>query len=132
MSFVKRLTPILVSAFVLVSLSPGPAQATSQEAFICSLKEGKTVEDLMKVAAEFAKAAEGLEGGKDYKAWILTPIASQDLDTVVWIGQMPDFTSLAAFNDTYGASEVSEKLDAMFENVSDCESRSFWQVHDVK
>ncbi|GEM_PF-4613803 len=39
---------------------------------------------------------------------------------------------MAAFNDAYNASAVSKKLAATFESVADCESRSFWQVQDVK
>ncbi len=116
----------------LVSLGPSLAQATTQEAFICSLKEGKTIEDLMSVGRQFMKAIADVKGGADYAAQILTPIASQDLDNVIWIGKMPNFAAMAAFNDAYTASAVSKKFDPMFEAVADCESRSFWQVQDVK
>ncbi len=113
-------------------MAPTLAQATTQEAFICSLKEGKTMDDLMSVGSQFKKAIAEVKGGGDYKAHILTPIASQNLNSVIWIGQMPDFTAMAAFNDAYNASAVSEKLDSKFEAIADCESRSFWQVLDVK
>ena len=73
-----------------------------------------------------------MKGGKDYRAWILQPIASQDPDTVVWIGQMPDFPALAAFDDEYGDSDAARRRGPMFEAVSDCESHSFWEVHEVK
>ena len=129
---IKRLVPALVSVLALASLAPTLAQATTQEAFLCSLKEGKTMEDLMNVGSQFKKAIADLKGGGDYKAHILTPIASQNLNSVIWIGQMPDFTAMAAFNDAYNASAVSKKFDPMFEAVADCESRSFWQVQDVK
>ena len=129
---IKRLVPILVSVFVLVSMSPTLAHATTEEAFICSFKEGKTMEDLMNVAGQFIKGIADLKGGGAYQANILTPIASEDLSTVIWIGQMPDFASLAAFNDAYNASPLSEKINPMFEEIVDCQSRSFWRVHEVK
>jgi hypothetical protein len=129
---IKRLVPILVSVFVLVSMIPTLAHATTEDAFICSFKEGKTMEDLMNVAGQFMKGIAELKGGGAYQAQILTPIASEDLSTVIWIGQMPDFAALAAFNDAYDASPLSEKIDPMFGEVVDCQSRSFWQVHDVK
>ncbi len=128
----KRLVPTLVSVLALVSLSPSLAQATTQEAFICSLKEGKTLEDLMNVGSQFKKAIADVKGGGDYTAQILTPIASNDLNAVIWIGQMPDFAAMAAFSDAYNASAASKKFGPMFAAVADCESRSFWQVQDVK
>ncbi len=129
---IKRLVPILVSVFVLVSMSPTLAHATTEEAFICSFKEGKSMEDLMNVASQFMKGIADLKGGGAYQAQIMTPIASEDLNTVIWIGQMPDFAALAAFTDGYDASPLSETLSPMFGEVVDCKSRSFWQVHDVK
>ena len=129
---IKRLALIFVSIFALASMSPTLAHATTQEAFICSFKEGKTMEDLMHVARQFMKGIADLKGGGTYHAQILTPIASQDLNTVIWIGQMPDFAALAAFTDAYDASPLSKTLNPMFEEIADCQSRSFWQVHDVK
>jgi hypothetical protein len=128
----KRLVPALVTVLALSILAPTLAQATSQEAFICSMKEGKTIDDLMKVASQFKKAVADLKGGGDYQAQILVPIASEDLSTVIWIGRMADFASLAAFSDAYTASAVSKKFDPMFEAITDCQSRSFWQVLDVQ
>jgi len=129
---IDRIVPTLFSVVAFVSLCPSPAQATTQEAFICSLNEGKTIEDLMKVGNEFKQAIAEVKGGGDYTAQVLVPIASEDLNAVIWIGQMPSFAAMAAFNDAYAASAVSKKFDPMFEAVADCESRSFWQVQDVK
>ena len=129
---IERLVPALVTVLTVAFLAPTLAQATTQEAFICSLKEGKTMDDLMSVGSQFKKAIADLKGGRDYKAHILVPIASQDLSTVIWIGQMPSFTAMAAFNDAYVASAISKKFDPMFEAIADCQSRSFWQVLDVK
>lgn len=130
-----RLTHLAPFAgFVLALFGPpaAPAQATVEEAFHCTLKEGKTLADVQKVATEFRKAANELKGGKEYKAWILTPIASQDLNEVIWVGEMPDFPAMAAFNDVYNASEAARRLAPMFEAVVDCQSRSFWTRTDVK
>jgi len=129
---IKRLVLILVSVFALVSMSPTLAHATAEEAFMCSFKEGKTMENLMNVASQLVKAIRDLKSGGAYQAQILTPIASQDLSTVIWIGLMPDFATLAAIDDEFDASAVAKKADSMISDILDCESRSFWQVHDVK
>ena len=127
-----HLAPLAGFALALLAPPAAPAHAAAQEAFICTMKEGKTLADVQKVAAEFRKAANELKGGKDYKAWILTPIASQNLDAVIWIGEMPDFPAMAAFNDVYNASDAAKRLGPMFEAVVDCQSRSFWSRSDVK
>ncbi len=132
MRSVTRLSLTLVSALAVLGLGSTLAQADSQEVFICSLNDGKTIEDLMKVASEFKASIGSLKGGKDYQAHVLTPIASQDLSTVVWVGRMPSFASVAAFNDDYTASDVSKKMDPKFEAVADCQSRSFWTIHPVE
>jgi len=131
---VQRLVslPSLVLACAALAALAAPAEAETQEAFICTIREGKNLEDLMKVAKEFASSVGAVEGSAAYGARILTPIASQDLRSVIWIGSMPSFASLAAFNDAYAASDVNKKLDPKFQAVVDCQSRSFWQVHDVK
>ena len=127
----NRILSIPALVLALAALA-SPALAETQEAFICTMKEGKTLPDLMKVAAEFASSVGSLPGGKDYQARILTPIASQDLQTVIWIGSMPSFAAMAAFNDAYMASDANKKLDPKFQALVDCQSRSFWQVHAVK
>ncbi len=65
---IKRVVSTLVSVLALVSVGPSLALATTQEAFICSLKEGKTLEDLMSVGRQFKKAIADVKGGGDYTA----------------------------------------------------------------
>ena len=73
-----------------------------------------------------------MKGGKDYRAWIRTPIASQDFETIEWIGQMSDFPAMAAFGVEHGDSDAAKRRGPMFEAVIDCELHSFWEVHEVK
>jgi hypothetical protein len=129
---IKCLALIFVSILALVSMRPTPAHAAAEEAFICSLKEGKTMENLMNVSSQLVKAIRDLKSGSAYQAYIMTPIASQDLSTVIWIGRMPDFATLAAVNDEFDASAEAKKLNSIISEILDCESRSFWQVDDVK
>ena len=129
---VIRLCLTLVPALAFLGLGSSLAQADVQEAFVCTLKEGKTAEDLMKVASEFKASIGGLKGGKEYRAEVLTPIASQDLDSVIWIGHMSSFAAMAAFSDAYTGSDVAKTMGPKFESVADCESRSFWTVRPVE
>ena len=132
MSLVTRIALILASALAFVAISATLAHADVQEVFICKVKEGKSVEEVMKVGGEFKAAIKALPGGSDYQARVLTPVASGNLGNIVWVGAMGSFSALAAFNDAYNASEVGEKYDAKFQELVNCESRSFWQIHDVE
>ena len=76
--------------FVLFAGISSPASADPvQEAFICTFKDGKTMDDLMKVVDEWKPVMADIKGGGSYKAWIMTPIVSDNLDAVIWIGQLP-------------------------------------------
>lgn len=126
-----RLISLVTLSFAVLLTGATLARAETQEAFLCTLKEGKTLEDLMKVSAQFAAEAVKLPGGKDYEARILVPIASQNMQSVIWIGSMPTFSAMASFSDAYQASEAGKKLDKGFQGVVDCQSHSYWQVMDV-
>ena len=66
---------VLSCGFVLaLGAISTPAHADAQEVFVCSFREGKTLDDLMKVAADFKKGIQGMPGGKDYQANVLVPI----------------------------------------------------------
>ena len=129
MQMALRLVLSLTSALVLVAATSTLVHATVQEAFICTLSDGKTGEDVAGVAAEFKQAIADLEGGDAYEVQILTPIVSDNLSSVIWIGQMPSFSALAAFSESFGGSEAAEMMTPKFEAVMDCGSRSIWQVN---
>jgi ABC-type glycerol-3-phosphate transport system substrate-binding protein len=105
---------------------------TAQEVYICKLNEGKTMADLKKVIADFKQMIGKLKGGDKYQAWLLTPVAANDLADIVWVGQMPDGTALATLNAEYVTSEAGQAQDQKFRSVMTCKSRSIWNSEKLK
>jgi hypothetical protein len=120
----------------LLSACLGSASAalagTAQEVFICKLNEGKTMADLNKVIADFKQMIVKLKGGDKYRAWLLTPVAADDLSTIVWVGEMSDGTGLAALQQDYQGSESGQAQDKKFQAVITCKSRSIWNSEKIK
>jgi hypothetical protein len=103
-----------------------------QEAYICKLNDGKTMEDLNKVVGDFNKMIGDMKGGDKYTAQVLTPIAAEDLSMVIWVGQMPDAIAMATLQADYLDSDAGRKMDEKFQDVITCTARSTWRVHKVR
>jgi len=120
----------VVSAFFCVASTA--VADTAQEVFICKLNQGKSMSDLRKVIADFNKMIGKLRGGERYQAWLLTPTAADDMDDIVWVGEMPDATALAALGDDYRTSEAGQAQDKKFRGVITCKSRSTWTSEKIR
>lgn len=105
---------------------------TAQEVFICKLNEGKTMADVNKAIADFKQMVVKLKGGDKYQAWLLTPVAAEDLSTIVWVGEMSDQAGLAGLGEEYMTSEAGKAQDKKFRDVMTCKSRSVWQSAKIK
>jgi hypothetical protein len=129
--FARSLMIGAVMSACLGSISAAFAD-TAQEVFICKLNEGKTMADLHKVIGDFKQMIGKLKGGDRYQAWVLTPVAADDLSNVVWIGEMPDGMALTALQEDYRSSEAGQAQDKKFQKVMTCRSRSIWNSERVK
>ncbi len=129
--FARSLVIGAVMSACLGSVSTAFAD-TAQEVFICKLNEGKTLADLHKVIADFKQMIVKLKGGDKYQAWLLTPVAADDLANIVWVGEMPDGTALAELQEDYRTSEVGHAQDKKFQAAMTCRSRSIWNSEKLK
>jgi len=120
----------------VISACLGPVSTafadTAQEVFICKLNEGKKMADLRKVIADFKQMVVKLKGGDKYQAWLLTPVAADDLTNIVWVGEMPDGMALTALQEDYRTSEAGQAQDKKFQSVITCRSRSIWNSEKLK
>jgi hypothetical protein len=122
----------ITCALLLAGLGSTAGADTVQEVFICTLKDGKTMKDLMKVVDEWQSVITSMKSGGPYEAWLLTPIAADDLSSVVWVGQTPDMVSFGKLTDEYDASKAGQEITAKFQRVVDCDSRSLWRSKQVR
>ena len=133
MRLIKLTLACLAILALIVAAVPGTCAATTaNEVFICTFQDGKTMDDLMKVVDQWKPVINGMKGGDSYSANILTPIASQNLASVIWVGQSSDAAILGSLTDQYEASEAGRDISKKFQEVINCESRSIWRVHNVK
>lgn len=125
---------LVVAAVVSACVGAATAASadTAQEVFICKLNEGKTEADLTKVVADFKQMIVKFKGGDKYQAWLLTPVAADDLAAIVWVGEMPDVTGLITLGEEYRNSEAGKAQDKKFRDVMTCKSRSIWNSAKIK
>jgi hypothetical protein len=129
-------TGILFCAILAFSLAGFPGGATAdptvEEYFLCTLNEGKNMGDLMKVVEEWKTVISQMKGGDPYKAKILVPFASDNMDMVIWVGRMPSMASYGVLTDEYGSAEAGQDIDAKFNEVLTCNSHSIWMATKVR
>jgi hypothetical protein len=133
MRFVTGILFCAALAFSLAGFADGAnADPTVEEYFLCTLNEGKDMGDLMKVVEEWKTVIDQMKTGDSYKAKILTPFASENMDMVVWVGRMPSMTSYGALTDEYGSAKAGQDIDAKFNEVLTCNSHSIWLAETVR
>ena len=122
-----------ILAFSLAGFAGGAAaDQTVEEYFLCTLNEGKDMGDLMEVVEEWKTVISQMKAGEPYKAKILLPFASDNMDMVIWVGRMPCMASYGALSEEYGSAEAGRAIDAKFNEVLTCNSHSIWLATNVR
>jgi hypothetical protein len=133
MRFVTGILFCATLAFSLAGFAGGAtADPTVEEYFLCTLNDGKDMGDVMKVVEEWKPVISQMKGGNSYKAKILTPFASDNMDMIIWVGRMPSMASYGALTDEYGSAKAGQDIDAKFNEVLTCNSHSIWLVRNVR
>ncbi len=120
----KTITQVVLATLFALGLLTQPAAAQDDgkpsplEAYFCNFVDGKTMADLDKVSARFAKWAD--KTAPDYTAWVLTPAFAQFTQTaeVIWFGSNPTGNSMGATIENYMAT--GGDLAAEFDKVVAC------------
>lgn len=131
MKFVKSIAVIFASSLAFCASSTAFADEVLEE-FVCTFNAGKTMDDLMKVVDQWKEVMEDIKSGKDYQAWIVTPIASDHMTSVIWMGQIPDMEAFGTLEAEYSVSEGGQVMDVKFDEVVTCHSRSIWRMEKVR
>ncbi len=131
MNFVKSTAAVLASSLAFCASSTAFADDVVEE-FVCTFNHGKTMDDLMKVVDQWKEVMEDIKSGKDYQAWILTPIASDHMTSVIWMGRIPDMEAFGKLEAEYSTSEGGQEMGVRFAEVVTCQSRSIWRMEKVR
>lgn len=126
-----KLRPAALSALLSLALvwtaasraqiSNVPGSTNPVEFYACNWVDGRGMEDLLKVAAQFREWAKKYD--PDYSAWILTPEFHHNTANfdVAWLGAWPDLTSFGQAHANLHA--YGRNLTEAFDRVIDCSER---------
>lgn len=126
--FVPRSSFVFVlSCVFLATLAISPANADSglENYFACTLKKGKSVEDLTNLVADY-EADFAADGITNYNIKILAPVYASDLSTIFWYGYLGDWENLGKITAWYDASGWAPKID----KIATCSEGSLWVATD--
>ena len=114
----------------MIIAAPAYSSADTQaiQIFNCEFNDDATAEQVLKMASSWLKAAKGMPGGKNLKAFIRFPIAegSNNEGDFRFVIATPSFAEWGAFTDAYEGSAAA-KVDEEFENLADCADSTMWE-----
>ena len=102
---------------------------TPLDTFTCSFNDGKDMDDLNKVIAEWNEFLDG-KGVDDYGAMIMTPYYfGADTFELGWLGFWTSQEAMGAGIDMYRAE--AGQFDAEFAKVTTCDTHEHWATIEV-
>lgn len=108
------------------------ANAGVVQVWECTLKEGKSTEDLMKVSAAWMAAAKSMKGGEKLEAYHDFPLAAEaGSGRFNFVMIAPDAESWGVFMGGYDGSSAS-KADEDWNKVAACSGSSLWSSVKVE
>ena len=115
-----------------LALSPVASADSIIESWNCTLKEGKTFEELVAVSSQWLKAARTMSGGDQTKVNLMVPMVPNDgTGKFQFVAVVPDTSVWGAFNKDYVGSPAA-KVDEAWSLVADCSSNSLWASVEIE
>ena len=126
----KKLIPATLIAFVSLCLT-GIAMADSiAESWTCTVKEGKTIEDVQAKNSKWLKWINAHVEGGGITSSVGTAVVG-NTETFVFFDSYPNLATWAAAKDALDSDEGDE-VDDLFEDVSDCSENRLWKIESTK
>jgi hypothetical protein len=127
----KTITRSILVSLLLIVAAPAYSDSThAVHIFRCEFIDQKVTEDeVLKLAAEWLKAAKQMKGGANMELIIRFPVAVGvgEVGDFTWAAATPTFAEWGEFTDAYEGSEVSRLDDQLFGNLVDCGHSSIWE-----
>jgi hypothetical protein len=122
--FMKNMTKTVLAILLLGSFSVVNADAV--QVWECTLHDGKSRADLMKVSSDWLAAVKGMKGGAEMRVYHEFPLAANPgSGGFNFVMIAPDPESWGAFQGGYDGSAAA-KADEAWDQVADCEGSSLW------
>jgi len=117
-------------ALVTLCLSGIAAADGIVEAWTCTVKEGKSIEDVQAVNSKWLEWINAhVEGGGVASSIGTTVVGNNEI--FIFVDSYPNLATWAAAKDASDSDE-GNALDNLFEEVSECSENRLWNIEDTK
>ena len=121
-----------VSSFFLLLVASVSAYSDSRiiQVWSCTLKEGKTVEDLQAIHAKWKSWANKQSYGGGIEARVATPVVSSNMGAVLAIDVYPTMEAYAGDVKAFFGSKEGQFLLDQYNEVAVCSSNALYSETD--
>jgi hypothetical protein len=115
---------------LLMASFSASADTRVEQVWSCTLNADSTLEDLNAVHGKWLAWANSQSYGGDIQGFVVSPIVSSNLESVLIIDSYPDFATFVADGEAYASSEEGQAINDEYEAVSTCTSNALYSVTD--
>ena len=115
----------------LFSFADGHSITNPAETWMCSLKDGKTMDDVRSVSKSVSELSK--KNGNQEAQWLFTPFSGdmQDQGRFILMTAWKDFQTMGtSFEKFFGEGEGDDVM-AEWSAAATCTSRNFWTVEEL-
>ena len=103
------------------------ADTTVRVVFICSVNEGKTMDDVRAANSAWVKFVNAKVAGGNISSTILTPLVGNlEVGRFIYADDYPSIESWSATRDATADSDKGKAIDAALEAAGTCDSNSLY------
>ena len=126
----NRLLPVTFVALFTLCLSGIAAADSIAETVTCTVKEGKTIEDVQAINSKWLEWVNAHVEGGGIKSSVGEAVIG-NVEQFIFVDSYPNLATWAATKDALD-SEAGAALNDLFEDVSECSENRLWKLTDTK
>lgn len=126
----NRLQTATIVALATLCLSSIATADSVAESWTCTLKEGKTIEDVQAKNSQWLKWVNKHVKGGGITSAVGTSIVGNS-EKFMFVDTYPSLAIWAAAKDALD-SDAGDELDDLFDDVSECSDNRLWKIQDTK
>lgn len=121
---------LLTAAALLSASLAAHADTRVIQVWSCTLKDGKTLEDLHAIHGKWVAWANEQSYGGNINARVATPIVSEHIGMVLIIDSYPSLEAWAADTTAFFGSEEGQAMEAEYDAVAACTTNTLYSETD--
>ena len=125
-----KLLSVMFVALFTFCLSGIAAADSIVETWTCKVKEDKKIEDVQAINSQWLKWVNARVEGGGIKSSVGESVVGNS-ENFLFVDTYPNLATWAATKDALDSAD-GEKLDELFEDVSECSENRLWRLEDTK